>query len=245
MSAIDDIVARAGTLVDTGTELLNKHKEDGSSVALIFEYESWYTLASGLVRQIVPERSSDFESAYKREKRKEITAETYTISDYLSGLAISDRFNKPVFDRLTAFKVRFLGQIAILKSASDSLQSVLHDVRTLLRSELFDDDVEAARELMKKGHLRSAGVVSGVVLEAHLKSVAARRGIKFTKKNLTISDLNDGLRKGSAYDVPIWRQIQRLGDIRNLCGHSGDRHPTAAEVDDLISGVDKIIREVF
>ncbi|HTR35451.1 MAG TPA: hypothetical protein VMH80_06100 [Bryobacteraceae bacterium] len=245
MSAVDDILGNAKALVQAGSNLLNGHSQNDSPALLRFPYESWYTAASGLIRQILPQRLIDFERAYKLEKRKEINVETYTISDYLTGISITDGLKNPVFDNYAIFQGKFFAQIAILNSASDSLKSVLHDVRTILRAELFDDDLEAAKELLKKGHLRSAGVVSGVVLEAHLKSVAARRGITFTKKNLTISDLNDALRNGSAYDVPTWRHIQRLGDIRNLCGHSRERDPNGTEVDELILGVDKVIKEVF
>jgi hypothetical protein len=109
---------------------------------------------------------------------------------------------------------------------------------------LIDDDIEAAKELVKSGHLRSAGVVCGVVLEAHLKSVAARHNIKFRKKRPTVSDYNDTL-KDRVYDTPTWRFIQRLGDIRNLCAHAGDRDPTRDEVNDLIAGTEKIVKEIY
>jgi hypothetical protein len=225
MSAIEKIVAELDALLKRGMKLLNDHKKGESSVNLAVEYEPWYTLALSLIRQIVPERLADFQHAYKQEKRKEITFDTYTVADYLIGLVIT-RAGSPVFDTHVAYQMKFLGQIAILRAAGETAVSVLRDVRSVLRAELFDDDIDAARDLVKKGHLRSAGVISGVVLEGHLKSVAARRSIKFTKKNLTISDLNDGLRNGTVYDVPTWRFIQRLGDIRNLCGHAGDRDPT-------------------
>jgi hypothetical protein len=56
--------------------------------------------------------------------------------------------------------------------------------------------------------------------------------------------LNEELKSHAAYDVPMWRLIQRLADIRNLCGHSKDREPTRSEVDDLIAGVEKVTKEL-
>ena len=40
--------------------------------------------------QIIPERTVDFISAYKLDKRKDITYETYCISDFLLGLVAQE-----------------------------------------------------------------------------------------------------------------------------------------------------------
>jgi len=53
------------------------------------------------------------------------------------------------------------------------------------------------------------------------------------------------LKNGSVIDTPMWRFIQHLGDIRNLCDHNKDRDPTKEEVEDLISGVQKVIKTLF
>jgi len=53
------------------------------------EYETWYTEAQQVVRQIIPDRFIDFNKLYKEEKRKEVTFLTYTISDYMLGLRTS------------------------------------------------------------------------------------------------------------------------------------------------------------
>lgn len=46
-------------------------------------------------------------------------------------------------------------------------------------------------------------------------------------------------------DVPTWRHICLLGDIRNLCEHDKKQEPTSEQVNDLIVGTDKIIKTVF
>ena len=46
-------------------------------------------------------------------------------------------------------------------------------------------------------------MVGGVVLERHLKRVAANHGVTVRKKNPTISDLNDSLKNAGADDVPL------------------------------------------
>jgi hypothetical protein len=61
----------------------------------------------------------------------------------------------------------------------------------------------------------------------------------------TISDFNELLKGGDVIDLVMWRFIQHLGDIRNLCDHGKDREPTKDEVLELIDGVDKVIKTVF
>ena len=244
MKKLEQIVSEISDLYKQGSDLFVGLTENQERQALRVKYEAWYTLALRLLIQLSPERIQDFKSLYKPEKRREISYENYAIDDFLLGFTIQISGARPL-NTFDVFQAKFLSQLSILNSCRASCSSVLHDVKTVLRAELFDNDIEASKNLLKNGHLRSAGVIAGVVLEAHLKSVAERRSIRFTKKNLTISIVNDGLKDGSAYDTPMWRFIQRLGDIRNLCGHSGDREPTKAEVGDLIGGVEKVIKEVF
>lgn len=243
MTKIEDVQAELLALLKEGDELQLSKLDEGLG-SLGMRYESWYTRALSAISQIIPERAQDFREAYKLDKRKDITYETYTISDYLIGLVVRQG-GLPAFDTEHAYAAKLVRQLSIVHAAAKAAPSILRDIRTTLRAELLDNDLDAARALVKSQHLRSAGVVCGVVLEAHLKSVADRRGIKFRKTRLTISDLNDGLKDNSVYDIPTWRLIQRLGDIRNLCGHSREREPKTDEVEDLISGTNKVIKEVY
>ena len=206
-------------------------------------YEIWYSKALSAVTQIAPLRLTEFKEAYRHEKRKEITYDTYTISDFLLGLRIKFH-GELTFNPIQAFGVKFLRQVSIVAAAIHLAPSVLRDIKAILRAELFDSDLDAARALLKAQHLRSAGVVCGVILEAHLKGCCAVHLIKITKKSPGISDLNDLLKEAGVYDVPMWRLVQRLADIRNLCGHKKERDPKPDEVEDLISGTNKVIKEV-
>jgi len=65
-----------------------------------------------------------------------------------------------------------------------------------------------------------------------------------SKDNTRLNRINEELKKLEIIDLPTWRLIQRLGDIRNMSAHSKEREPTPDEVMDLIRGVEKLISEI-
>lgn len=229
-------------LVGQGAKLYDMKKV---KTELNIQYESWYTKSLAVVQQLIPERLDDFINAYKCDKRKALDATTYRIYDFLQGIVQKDGYGEESFNSKGCFDMLLVRQISILHAALENVDSILHDIKGVLKAEMYDSELEAAKELRKNNHIRAAGVLCGVLLEGYFNSVAQRRKIKITKRNPTISDYNDALKNAGVYDVPKWRLIQRLGDIRNYCGHKKEREPTNAEVDDLIIGTEKVIKEVF
>lgn len=209
-------------------------------------YQSWFTKTLPLVKKLLPDRFQEFQDQYKLQKRdeKKIDSVTFTIYDYLLGVRIM-RGEKEGIDHYGSFASRFRLQLAILGSGIDRIDSKLTDIEGILQSKLFDHELEAAEDLLKKGHTRAAGALSGVSLEVHLGSVCTNHNIKISKKSPTISDFNEALKTASVIDVPTWRLIQRLGDIRNLCVHAKERDPTTEEVSDLLIGTKKTIATLF
>lgn len=207
------------------------------------EYERWYSVSMQVVKQLLPDRLSDFVKQYKDEKRKQTDVETYGLSDYMIGIRIT-RGYETLVDEKAGF-AKFQQQLKILKSGQARLESSLFDMVEILQADLFDNELDAATELAKKGFLRGAGAVAGVVLEGHLGHVCGKHNLKTRKKAPTINDFNQMLKDNSVIDTPMWRFIQHLGDLRNLCDHSKGREPSREEVNDLISGVTKVIKTLF
>lgn len=205
---------------------------------LFHDYENWYTKSLYVVKQICPERLEDFIRLYKLDKRKDIALDSFVISDALKGLKLVS------YDTFSLLVRLLNSQINILGACLGKFDSKIFDMQAVLQADIFDSELESARHLLKKGFLRAAGAICGVVLEKHLGIVCSNRKISITKKTPTIADYNDKL-KDIAYDVVEWRKIQRLGDIRNLCDHNKDREPTKDEVEELISGVEKVTKTIF
>ena len=202
-------------------------------------YQRWYTEACVLMEQLLPGRLTEFEQLYKGDgHRSSIGLHTYTIQDLLTGIKVGP-------NGLAAATFRFMNQLAIIESVEARFESSLFDIRQLVQADLFDSELDAARELIRGGFLRAGGAVAGVVLERHLGQVAANHGITTRKKNPTIGDFNDLLKDGGVLDIPSWRQVQRLGDVRDLCDHNKEREPTKDKVEELIDGVEKYTKTLF
>ena len=248
---------RQGLLIDNSSEeeleennKIKNGKEAVKSLSGLFkkEYQGWFTEASGLVRQLIPERYPEFIGYYLADpKRKKINMETYRIQDWMNEtISGVDRFSgKKHFNDAAIVKSCFKSQLDILRACRVRFESSLVEIKQLLQADLFDSEIDAARELHKKGFLRASGAMCGVVLERHLSQVAFNHSISIRKKNPTIADLNDPIRNAGVYDVPVWRQVQRLADIRNLCDHNKDREPTKEEVDEFIEGVSKFTKTIY
>lgn len=210
-------------------------------------YQGWYTEAAAVVRQVLPERYDEFRMLYEgNAKRKTIDSTTYVLSDWVAGRrAATTPFGDKLFDDLVLSANQLRIQVEILRAAESRFDSKLHELDAIVRADIFDSEIDGARELRKAGFLRPAGVIGGVVLEAHLLQVSASHGIAVRKANPTIGDLNELLKKGEVYDLPTYRFVQRLGDIRNICGHKKEREPLPDEVTEMLDGVDKILKTIL
>ena len=207
-------------------------------------YQPWYSEAKALIRQLLPDRLSDFTRFYEKPKsRKDITYENYTIEDYLEGLVVGPSFAHLVGP--DAAIPRFRQQLSLVKAVGERFRSSLFDIRQLAQADLFDSELDAAKELAKNKFNRAAGVVAGVVLERHLKEVCSNHSVAIRKKAPQISDLNDALKDAEVIEVPQWRSIQHLGDLRNLCAHDKKAEPTPDQVEDLLAGVTKVTKTIF
>lgn len=222
-------------------------REDEHQRTFGSQYQAWYSKALRIVEQLLPDRYDEFRELYRLDKKpKTLDEATYRISDYLHGTKARTGgvFGEPDFDTAEVSEKHLVCQVDILASARSRLDSALADISGTLEGTLLDDELATADELLKAKHLRSAGVVAGVVLERHLKRLITNHEITLRKRT-QITSLNNALKEARVYDVPRWRQIQRLGDIRNLCGHDAEREPTSEDVEELIRGTEKVVATVF
>lgn len=207
-------------------------------------YESWYSEALAMLRQLLPDRVANFISFYEKPKgRKSADYGSYVIQDYLQNLRVT--YGGDVKVDTSAAVPQFNQQLAIVRAAKTRFKSTLFDIRQLVQADLFDSELGAANELFKGEFFRAAGVIAGVVLEKHLRQVCEDRSIAITKKNPTLSDLGELLKSNSVVDVPQWRHLGLLADYRNICAHNKSVEPTEQQVLDLLQGTAKVIKTII
>ena len=207
------------------------------------EYQSWYSEALVLMKQVLPDRLKDFTSYFEYPRvRKDITSDNYMIRDYLQGLRVT-RGNEIIADGSAAVS-EFRQQLNMVKAAKETLNSALVDLTSILQADLFDSEIDSARGLAESGFLRAAGAICGVVIEKHLKQVCDTHAVVIRKKNPGISDFIQALKDKDVVSIPQWRSVQHLADIRNVCDHAKGREPEESEIDDLLLGTGKVLKTI-
>ena len=212
-------------------------------MSFFIDYQAWYSRALPAVEMLGRDRYEEFRRYYEPDpKRKELGYGTYVIQDYVKGVA-PIKFRYPDFVTRDQAAHGMYNQLAILRSLSARIDSVLVDIEGTLHAALQDAEIDTANQLVKISP-RAAGSIAGVILEGDLQKVSARHRIKITKNSPTLSDLNDTLKDAGIYDIPTWRKITYLADIRNLCSHPKTADPTKQQVSELIDGVDWAIKNI-
>ena len=206
-------------------------------------YQRWYSNALVVIRQLLPNRLEYFVGLYDyKEKRKEILLSNCRIADMLRGAEF------PAVDRTTvkehAFKL-FKQQLIILTSAKESFDSSVFEIKQVIQADLLDSEIDAARRLNKNGSACAAGAIAGVVLEKHLNAVVGSHELKVSKNSPGINDYAQKLKDEGVIDFQTCRFIQRLGNLRDLCYDTKGPAIKKEDVEELIVGVDRIIKTVF
>lgn len=228
-----------------GGESLLKFLEGENENLLRFreKYEIWYSEALCLVKVVLPDRLEDFKNYYENKKSDSLKkAITYTPP---RSEEIKLNFDEIPAKQIDFAKSLFINQLNIVKSCQKRFESSLFDIKQLVQADLFDSELEAAKELNKKGFVRGAGAIAGVVLEKHLAQVCENHNLKITKKDSGINDYNQLLKDKDVIEVKDWRFIQHLADLRNLCDHNKEKEPKKEEIEELIAGVEKTSKMIF
>jgi len=211
------------------------------------KYQVWYSEALVVLKQLLPDRLPDFVKLYEKPKavRKSIDHGNYVIEDAMIGLSVTRGVLQEKIVGPDAAIPRFQQQLNIVKSIKRRFESSLFDIKQLVQADVFDSEIDAAKELNKKGFIRGAGAVAGVVLESHLLQVCENHKITVKMKNPGINDLAQRLKDSEVIDTPRWRSIQHLADLRNLCDHKKKAEPESKDIDELIAGVAKVTKNLF
>ncbi|MHC4405413.1 MAG: hypothetical protein ACYTG0_37680 [Planctomycetota bacterium] len=141
--------------------------------------------------------------------------------------------------KLPSYLAAFQGVLAALRKAVD--QGLLESLESRLRANVHDDFLEQSRSLLSAGYHVGAMVLIGAVLEDHLRKLCVARGLSWSG-NGNLSKYNDLLRD-NAYDQPVWRRIQAIGDVRNLAAHGEFAKVKVDDVEDAHKAVGRYLAD--
>ena len=112
------------------------------------DYERWYSTSLAVLRQLLPDRVNNFMSLYEKPKgRKDVSYGNYVIQDYMQNLRSAHGVQ--TLAEPSAALPQYRQQLAILKAAYARFDSALFEIRQLVQADLFDSEIDAARELLK------------------------------------------------------------------------------------------------
>jgi hypothetical protein len=241
MNSRDNIKEELTKLRSDAIELSKILKGEIEGENFKLQYQIWYTKAINLVSFLAPDRTPEFKSYYEIDpKRKKLSWDTWVIQDYVKGIA-------PVisgFDSEERAGVCLFNQHSLLQSLNSRIDGILANAELSIFAEIKDAELASCNQLIKISP-RAAGALAGVVLEGYLQKVSSNHDIIIKKKNPTVSDLNEPLKKEEIYDMVTWRKITYLADIRNLCSHKKNEEPSKEQVQELIDGVNWVTKNVF
>ena len=233
-------------LIENGEKLKTELQAEKANY-FIENYQAWYSESLILVKNVLAHRYEDFEEYYSNKKMQMYEGNNrYSIKNCLNEeLRVEANSDYPC-DYLSPTIKNLVQQIAILRGCQKSFESSLFEIKKTLQADLFDSELDQARHLNDLGFVRAAGAVAGVVLEGHLAQVCQNHNLTLIPgKKSTISNYNEILKTGVVIEIDIFRRIQGLADTRNKCDHRKTKEPTKDEIEELILGVDKIIKNLF
>lgn len=113
----------------------------------------------------------------------------------------------------------------------------LTSIKNLIQADVFDSELEQAKELLANDYKVAAAVIAGVVLETALRDLCTKGGLPHSK----LDKMNADLAKAGAYNKLQQKRITALADIRNSAAHGKPAEFTDNDVTSMINDVEQFL----
>lgn len=206
---IEDLIIEADKVEQT------KYERDAGYAYVVFvddfKYEQWKIKVKNLLELISGKESIYLKNFCDVDNLKYITGETYP---------------------------KFIKQYALLSAFKDDYeQGYLISLKTLIEADIFDTELEQAKELLSSKYKLAAAVIAGIVLETALRSLCDKSNIPHGK----LTKMNDDLTKAGIYNKFQQKSITALADIRNSAAHGKDSEFTHENVENMIRDIESFL----
>lgn len=127
---------------------------------------------------------------------------------------------------------------AIFTAAMDDYKGgSLTSIRNLVQAEVFDNQLEQARELLSCGYKLASAAVAGAVLETALRDLCSRQGLMHS----SLDKMNADLARVGIYPELQQKRITALADIRNSAAQGKTDEFSDADIDNMIRDVEQFL----
>lgn len=124
-----------------------------------------------------------------------------------------------------------------LAAMDDYKNGFLTSMKNLIQAEVFDNELEQAKELLSNGYKLAAAVIAGVVLETALRDLCAKESIEHGK----LDKMNADLAKVGVYNKLQQKRITALADIRNSAAHGKPEEFSELDVTTMIRDIEQFL----
>ncbi|MGM9514238.1 DUF4145 domain-containing protein [Roseateles sp. DB2] len=134
----------------------------------------------------------------------------------------------------------FLSAQAVFGAAKEDFDGgYLVSMKYLLQAELFETELEQAKELLAAGYHPAAAVIAGVVLETSLRQLCVELGLPIGK----LERMNADLTKAGRYNSLVQKRVTALAAIRNSAAHGDHLAFSKADVVAMVEDVGRLVGE--
>jgi hypothetical protein len=152
-------------------------------------------------------------------------------------------FEKFLQDRNDTHLYVFKSLKSIFLAAKDDFENgYLISIRMLIQAEVFDSELEQAKELLEKGYYQAAAIITGVILETTLRELCHKHKVQVAASD-TINKMNESLGKANIYEKLTQKRITSLADIRNNAAHGNIDKFKAQDVSQMFTEVQQFLAE--
>jgi hypothetical protein len=129
---------------------------------------------------------------------------------------------------------------SILNAAKEDFEGgYLSSIRNLVQAEVYDIELDQARELLSSKYKTAAAVIAGVVLETTLRQLCIDHGLAAGK----LDRMNADLAKKGCYNSLVQKRITALADLRNKAAHGHSEQFIESDVAEMINYIEGFVGE--
>lgn len=214
----------------SGGTLKSERVDWEKATPLLRDYEIWFNSALVFIEDYLPRRTADFEGSFA----DAASLMRFDDADYQKEKDYRGRLNRHIHT-----------QRNLLASIPRKIETEQNRVRKAVSDQIATDEIYQAKELWDEGHVRAAGVVTGVALERHLLTLCeVSDSVTDFSHTDGINPLAQELYETGEIDETTRSQLEHLSSIRADCAHANEEEPNRRDVQRLFNQAEEIINTV-